>query len=431
MIKKFCTSCGYSAPIDCIFCEECGVSFDESPTHYEPVHSPPKLNPFASLYDFVKQHLTVINGIVLFSGTVVGVLDFCVPVLKPILIPLYWITGILSAIMLLAALFPLSWLILITKLGYSPKEGKQAPTPLHQRASWRGAIVLLLGVTAAGVVSLAKANQGGALASSFPNIKVLQESILSLNHKTDQIQVGVNDANSKLDQIVKSVDPENSGDRCHDFECALREGASLKTLNKLWKGGSRFPAIDVAMGQLIQGVVFSNRKNRLEVLDFIYGHSINPEFKFIPYLESSSYLPMKRIAMVEQFWNSAKLSAFSITHEKKPLDKWNAMAFCISKAEGGINLIQFAALIDDEELLNHLITMGSKTLLKNVSCRSEELGKPLVQKGQVKYMPIVTYTSIQFSSLGEAHVLTRQENRSLMSSEEFFRLKDQVPQKSE
>ena len=406
-----------------MFCEECGVAFDDSPSRHESGPPAPKLNPFASLYDFVKQHLTVINGIVLFSGTIVGVLDFCVPVLKPMLIPLYWITGVLSALMLLAALFPISWLNLITKLGYSHAEGKQNATPLHQRASWRGAIVLLLGVTAAGVVSLAKANQGGALASSFPNIKALQESMLSLNHKTDQIQIGVNDANSKLDQIVKSVDPKNSGDSCHDFECALQEGASLETLNKLWKGGSRFPPSDGAMGQLIQGVVFAKRKNRLGVLDFIYDHSINPDFKFAPLIESSSYFPLKRMEMVEQFWNFAKKHGAYFMHSENPLDKWNAIAYCIFTTEGGTNLIQLAALIDDDELLNHLISKGSKSLLKSVSCRSKELGKPLFQKGGgTKYMPVITYTSIEFGPLGECKVVTRQENKSLMSMEEIDRL---------
>ena len=167
------------------------------------------VKPFAGLYDFVKVHILVVNAVVLFSTVVVGVLDFLLPAIKPMLVLMYWFTGILSILMFVAAVFPGIWMQVTARLGYTRVEGLAPTVPLHQRAAWRGAVVLLIGVTFAGIGSLAKAKDGGVLATSFPSIKSLQESILSLKKDTAQIKDGVASANVKLDTLVAdSQDPQ-------------------------------------------------------------------------------------------------------------------------------------------------------------------------------------------------------------------------------
>ena len=52
--------------------------------------------PFANLYIFVKNHLAVVNSVVIFSTFVVGTLDFLVPAIKPILVLIYCFTGALA-----------------------------------------------------------------------------------------------------------------------------------------------------------------------------------------------------------------------------------------------------------------------------------------------------------------------------------------------
>lgn len=162
--------------------------------------------PFAGLYDFVKTHLVVVNGIVLASGTVVGALDFLAPRLSFMPAAIYCATAALAALMLAAAFAP----ALISKagvaLGFTFSEGE---VPLWRRPIWQFIVALLLGMTTLGFASVAKASEGGLLASRFPVAKEWQASLLGLRRDVAEIGRGVADANGKLDALVaQSLDPQ-------------------------------------------------------------------------------------------------------------------------------------------------------------------------------------------------------------------------------
>ncbi len=162
--------------------------------------------PFAGLYDFVKTHLVVVNGVVLASGTVVGALDFLAPRLSFMPAAIYSATAALAALMLAAAFAP----ALISKagvaLGLTFADGE---VPLWRRPIWQFVVALLLGMTTLGFASVAKASEGGLLVSRFPVAKEWQASLLGLRRDVAEIGRGVADANGKLDALVaQSLDPQ-------------------------------------------------------------------------------------------------------------------------------------------------------------------------------------------------------------------------------
>lgn len=162
--------------------------------------------PFAGLYDFVKTHLVVVNGIVLASGTVVGALDFLAPRLSFMPAAVYSGTAVLAALMLGAAFAPSMISKAGSAIGLSLSNGG---VPLSRRPAWQFVVALLLGMTTLGFASVAKASEGGLLASRFPAAKEWQASLLGLRRDVAEIGRGVADANGKLDALVaQSLDPQ-------------------------------------------------------------------------------------------------------------------------------------------------------------------------------------------------------------------------------
>ena len=331
--------------------------------------------PFASLYEFVKAHLLIVNAVVLFSTFVVGVLDFLVPAIKPILVLIYWFTGILSVLMLLAAVFPERWTHVMRHFNFGQVNGEGPTQPMHQRAAWRGAIVLLIGITLAGVVSLAKASQGGAIVNAVPALKEIQVSLLSLSAKSDKIQTGVDSANAKLDRIAEAVDPNNPADRCPDLECALVNGASRKTLEKLWDKGGRLPGSDVLLADLMNRVMHTKGPSRLDTIDFLMEHDFPAEVKISPLVLDPKELPQKGIPLMTEAWQAADLSRNPTTkftrvaQGDQSFNAWNDMAGCIVRTSGGMTPIQLAAITGDQELFVHLAKRGVKVTAQPISCK--------------------------------------------------------------
>lgn len=148
-------------------------------------------NPLDGLYAFVRNHLVVVNNIVLTAVTIVGVLDFLAPRLSILPKAIYCGTALLLALMLLAPVSPGAAERIIAFFRLPRPEGV---APMWRRPVWQFMVFLLLVVNAAGFASVARAEQGGLIASQFPAAREWQEQLLALK----RIEAGV-------DALVKNA----------------------------------------------------------------------------------------------------------------------------------------------------------------------------------------------------------------------------------
>lgn len=163
-------------------------------------------SPVEGLYGFVRGHLTPINQVVAGSATLVGLLDFLSPRLSLAPVVVYSITAAIAGLMLLAAIAPGLADPLISVMG--GVVGARGAMPLWRRPAWQVGFAVALGVSILGWASVAKASQGGLIASQFPAAKSLQDSLLGLRRDVADIKRGVDAANGKLDILVgDSKDP--------------------------------------------------------------------------------------------------------------------------------------------------------------------------------------------------------------------------------
>lgn len=169
--------------------------------------SAPGREPLEGLYGFVRSHLVIVNAVAAASVTIVGVMDFLAPTLSVLPRMVYSATAILVCLMLISAFAP-AWAIrLISVVGLAARSPSSGP--LWRRPGWQLALAMLFGVTIFGFASVAKAGQGGLIASSVPAAKSLQESLLGLRQGVADIGRGVDAANGKLDTLVAdSRDPQ-------------------------------------------------------------------------------------------------------------------------------------------------------------------------------------------------------------------------------
>lgn len=163
--------------------------------------------PLAGLYGFVKTHLVVVNAVVVASASFVAAMDFLAPKLALVPTVVYSATGALVLLMLAAAVAPGVIGRLLSALGFSARRDGRGP--LWRRPAWQFATALLIGVTALGFASVARAAEGGLIAGRFPAAREWQASLLSLAKNTADISRGVAAANGKLDALVaNSRDPQ-------------------------------------------------------------------------------------------------------------------------------------------------------------------------------------------------------------------------------
>ena len=163
--------------------------------------------PLAGHYQFVRDHLLVANNTVLAATTLVAALDFLAPRLSLAPTIVYSSTAALLLLMIAAAAAPALVGRLISGMGYAAT--RRDLVPMWRRPAWQFAVAILLGVSVLGWASVAKASQGGWIASKFPAARSLQESMLSLSADVADIRRGVEAANVKLDGIVAdSKDPQ-------------------------------------------------------------------------------------------------------------------------------------------------------------------------------------------------------------------------------
>ena len=165
-----------------------------------------KPSPVEGLYAFVRGHLTPANQIVAGSATLVAFVDFMSPRLWMAPRVVYSFTAAVLALMLVAGLAPRATARALSAIGFGPVEA--GSIPLWRRPAWQFGVALLLGVSALGWASMAKATQGGLIASQFPAARGLQESLLGLRRDVADIKQGVDAANGKLDALIgDSRDP--------------------------------------------------------------------------------------------------------------------------------------------------------------------------------------------------------------------------------
>lgn len=163
-------------------------------------------NPAEGLYAFVRAHLTVANQIVAGSATLVALLDFMSPRLSMAPRVVYSFTAAALVLMVLGAVAPSATARALATIGFGPVAAGRVPP--WRRPSWQFAAALLLGVSIIGWASVARASQGGLIASQFPAARDVQASLLGLRREVADIKQGVDSANGKLDILVAgSKDP--------------------------------------------------------------------------------------------------------------------------------------------------------------------------------------------------------------------------------
>lgn len=338
--------------------------------------SKPSPNPLEGLYLFVKNHLVVVNQVILASGTLVAVLDFLAPRLSVLPRIIYSCTAFVALLMLLAAFAPSKVERMFAALGRAV--GKGGAVPLWRRPGWQFATAILLGVSVIGFATVAKAEQGGVIASQFPAVRSLQESLLSLNQNVAQVKAGVDEANGKLDRIVDAVDPDNVADKCADIPCAIQDGASPKAVARLFAKGAKLPGNALEAGALLDAVAISDKPGRLEVIGMLYDHGMSPDLKFQPRVEDAKQLTPQGVKLAADLMAAARWSEspfakipkqYRMSSGDKDVDAWNDFADCALRDSGGVSPMELAAIRGDKELWAYLEGRGVKLPARPLVCK--------------------------------------------------------------
>ena len=153
--------------------------------------------------DWLREHIVPINNLVLISTSVTAVCDFFTPRSLSFNRGLYTITAAIALILIIAAFFPKYVDKALAALGYEARASGK--TPVWQSPVWMFLVVLLLIFSTIGFASVAKASEGGLLASKFTSVKSAQEVLLSLKQDVAEVKAGVDSANIKLDSVNEKL----------------------------------------------------------------------------------------------------------------------------------------------------------------------------------------------------------------------------------
>ena len=340
----------------------------------------PTVNPFEGLYGFARAHLLVINAVVLASTTVVSLLDFLAPKLSMLPRIIYSLTACLVLLMLVSACAPSIVARLVAMLGLVSQQ--RSSGPLWRRPAWQVSTAILVGVTVMGFVSVAKANQGGVIASSFPAAKSLQDSLLfGIKDDVARIGTGVDAANAKLDRIASTVDPDKAADRCADLNCAVRGGASPTAVRRLFDKGVSVPGNPVLDGSLLLAAALSREPGRFEVIDLLIQHGIDRDMLMLPILQDKSHLTKPGLVVAKEISDTARLEDNPIRRfikvpvGNKDLDEWNDVVGCLRRSSGGVSLMELAALLGDRDLYAYGLAKGGSIPSRPLACQWKQSGK--------------------------------------------------------
>ena len=336
-------------------------------------------NPFHGLSKFVREHLAVVNAIVVASATVVGALDFLAPKLSVLPAMVYAATGMLLALMVAAAAAPAaaSRLAALLGLGVAPSPGGPA---LWRRPAWQFCVALLVATTALGCASVARASEGGILASSFPEARRWQASLLSLEADTRAIKSGVAAANAKLDKIVDAVDPDNPADRCPDIACAVEGGASPKAVKALFDKGARIEGGPINRGELSKWIATSRRPERLQVLDLLVDHGLDPAAIFFAFATSVDEVSAEGLRIAGEVRRASRIgerfAASTVAQGVPELELWDQINGCLLRTSKGTSMMELAAIRGDLELYRHLEARGVALPRRPLLCKWSDMGQP-------------------------------------------------------
>jgi hypothetical protein len=342
------------------------------------------------LYSFAKAHLLVINAVVLASSTLVGLLDFLAPRFSVLPKVVYSFTACLVALMVVFAFAPKLAAWLMSAAGLAVRGS--ASGPLWRRPGWQIGVAILLGITIIGFESVAKASQGGLIASAFPAARSAQESLLSIKSDVSDIKNGVGDANLKLDRLTGVVDPSIAADRCADIECAVSNGASTEAVRRLFAKGARLPGNPINDGAILLEAALSSSGNRLEVLDLLFQKGLDRDMMFLPTIVDPTKLTSHGAAAAKEIVEFARLDANPATvfmkmrFANKGLDAWNAMGGCFLRTSGGVTLIELASLMGDTELLARARAGRSQLPSRPLECAWR--GSGLSGHARVRFDPL-------------------------------------------
>lgn len=321
----------------------------------------PPENPLAGLYRFVREHLSVLNGVVLASSTAVGAMDFLAPTLSFIPALVYSAAALISVAMFVAAVAPAAIGAALATVGLAPPGG--LPRRLYAKPKFQIAFFLLLGFTCVGAASVAKAHDGGLIASAAPGARDLQRQLLGLSVEVHQTRAGVDAANAKLDRVVDAVDPENSADKCPDLACAVLGGASVRAIRRLISRGARVPAAAVVAGELAKGVAYSSSPDRLAILDMLLAHGLPADLAINAFSTEPESLNEAQLALAAEAVKTARLGSIpahalasgGFAGDPK-LVLWNDFARCL----GAARLVELAAIRGDRALFEHMRRLGQQ-----------------------------------------------------------------------
>lgn len=335
-------------------------------------------NPLDGLYAFVRTHLAVANAIVLASGTVVAILDFLAPRLSVLPAVVYTGTAAVLALMVLAAVAPRAAAGALALAGLRVAGTESAPAPLWRRPAWQASVAILAFVTAAGFASVAKASQGGLIASALPAAKEWQARLLSLDARVAQVGAGVDQANAKLDRVVAAIDPHVAADRCPDLECAIQGGASSATVRRLFERGARVPGNPINNGELLRMAAISRGAGRLETIELLFQHGVPRESRFLALYHSPGEVSREGLRWAAEVEARAHArrdspSKFDASGDEE-LAVWNAAQGCFLRTSGGVTLLELAGLLGDGDLAARLIAGGSKLPARPLACSMRGMG---------------------------------------------------------
>ncbi|WP_124450421.1 hypothetical protein [Paucibacter sp. KBW04] len=331
-------------------------------------------HPFEGLYAFVSQHLVIVNSVLVACGTLVGALDFMAPRLALLPRLLYSCTALLALAMIAAALAPTLAARLWAATGRAwPWRGG----PMWRRPGWQFGVALLIGVSVLGFASVAKASQGGWIASAIPAARALQEDLLSIRAEVSDIKLGVGEANTKLDRIALAVDPSNAADRCADLDCAVSNGASPEAVERIFSKGAQIPGGPIPQGALLLAAALSPGAGRLEVIDLLVRKGLDLDLLIPPVLSDPATLTKQGRRAVADIQQAANFAANPLAKHgqaggnaaAKDLEAWNAVSFCFLRTSGGVSLVELAALLGDSELTAHLRARGAKPPERPLACQ--------------------------------------------------------------
>lgn len=241
--------------------------------------------PMKNFRDGVREHIVPINNLVLITGSLISLCDFLSPLLSGFNRAFYTVTTGLALLLILAAIFPKPVDRVLAALGYHAQ--RTDLIPIWKRPAWQIIVVALLLISGLGLASVAKASEGGWIASHFHSAKNVQASLLGLERDVAGIKKGMEDANSKLDILVgDSQDPQKD---------VVARGYT-------YDGGGLAKAIE--QSDAVAVALFTKAK-----------------------LKVTSHYPMWRILTGQQTWNNDIISTldpsmFEIAEACKPNVEW-------------------------------------------------------------------------------------------------------------